>query len=186
MSKVCIFLADGFEEIEGLTVVDMLRRADIEISMVSVTGSLNIRGAHDICLLADVLFEDADFSDTEMFILPGGMPGTLTLKAHKPLGELLMSAFKSNKYVAAICAAPIVLGGLGILQDKKATCYPAADLEAQLTGAEHLPVPVVTDGKVITSRGMGTAIEFAAVLIEKLKGQETADALLQSIVYRVG
>ena len=114
------------------------------------------------------------------------MPGTLTLKAHKPLGELLMSAFKSNKYVAAICAAPIVLGGLGILQGKKATCYPAADLEAQLTGAEHLPVPVVTDGKVITSRGMGTAIEFAAVLIEKLKGQETADALLQSIVYRVG
>lgn len=109
--------------------------ADIEISMGSVTGSLNIRGAHDICLLADVLFEDADFSDTEMFILPGGMPGTLTLKAHKPLGELLMSAFKSNKYVAAICAAPIVLGGLGILQGKKATCYPAADLEAQLTGA---------------------------------------------------
>lgn len=186
MSKVCIFLADGFEEIEGLTVVDMLRRADIEISMVSVTGSLNIRGSHDICLSADVLFEDADFSDTEMFILPGGMPGTLNLKAHEALCALLKSACQNDKYVAAICAAPIVLGSLGILEGKKATCYPAADLEAQLTGAEHLSVPVVTDGKIITSRGMGTAIEFAAVLIEKLKGQETADALLQSIVYRVG
>lgn len=184
MSKVSIFLADGFEEIEGLTVVDLLRRADIDIEMVSITGCLTIHGAHGIDVSADVLFENADFSATELFVLPGGMPGTLNLKAHEALGELLTAAFKAGKYVAAICAAPIVLGHLGILKGKKATCYPAADLEAQLTGAEHLPVPVVTDGNVITSRGMGTAIEFAAVLIAKLKNQETADALLESIVYR--
>lgn len=184
MSKVSIFLADGFEEIEGLTVVDLLRRADIDIEMVSITGCLTIHGAHGIDVSADVLFENADFSATELFVLPGGMPGTLNLKAHEALGELLTSAFKAGKYVAAICAAPIVLGHLGILKGKKATCYPAADLEAQLTGAEHLPVPVVTDGNVITSRGMGTAIEFAAVLIAKLKNQETADELLESIVYR--
>lgn len=185
MSKVSIFLADGFEEIEGLTVVDLLRRADIDIEMVSITGCLTIHGAHGIDVSADVLFENADFSATELFVLPGGMPGTLNLKAHEALGELLTAAFKAGKYVAAICAAPIVLGHLGILKGKKATCYPAADLEAQLTGAEHLPVPVVTDGNVITSRGMGTAIEFAAVLIAKLKNQETADELLESIVYRV-
>lgn len=184
MSKVSIFLADGFEEIEGLTVVDLLRRADIDIEMVSITGCLTIHGAHGIDVSADVLFENADFSATELFVLPGGMPGTLNLKAHEALGELLTAAFKAGKYVAAICAAPIVLGHLGILKGKKATCYPAADLEVQLTGAEHLPVPVVTDGNVITSRGMGTAIEFAAVLIAKLKNQETADALLESIVYR--
>lgn len=184
MSKVSIFLADGFEEIEGLTVVDLLRRADIDIEMVSITGCLTIHGAHGIDVSADVLFENADFSATELFVLPGGMPGTLNLKAHEALGELLTAAFKAGKYVAAICAAPIVLGHLGILKGKKATCYPAADLEAQLTGAEHLPVPVVTDGNVITSRGMGTAIDFAAVLIAKLKNQETADALLESIVYR--
>lgn len=184
MSKVSIFLADGFEEIEGLTVVDLLRRADIDIEMVSITGCLTIHGAHGIDVSADVLFENADFSATELFVLPGGMPGTLNLKAHEALGELLTAAFKAGKYVAAICAAPIVLGHLGILKGKKATCYPAADLEAQLTGAEHLPVPVVTDGNVITSRGMGTAIEFAAVLIAKLKNQETADELLESIVYR--
>lgn len=184
MSKVSIFLADGFEEIEGLTVVDLLRRADIDIEMVSITGCLTIHGAHGIDVSADVLFENADFSATELFVLPGGMPGTLNLKAHEALGELLTAAFKAGKYVAAICAAPIVLGHLGILKGKKATCYPAADLEAQLTGAEHLPVPVVTDGNVITSRGMGTAIEFAAVLIAKLKNQETADELLEIIVYR--
>lgn len=184
MSKVSIFLADGFEEIEGLTVVDLLRRADIDIEMVSITGCLTIHGAHGIDVSADVLFENADFSATELFVLPGGMPGTLNLKAHEALGELLTSAFKAGKYVAAICAAPIVLGHLGILKGKKATCYPAADLEVQLTGAELLPVPVVTDGNVITSRGMGTAIEFAAVLIAKLKNQETADELLESIVYR--
>lgn len=184
MSKVSIFLADGFEEIEGLTVVDMLRRADIEISMISVTGSLNIRGSHGINITADALFENTDFTDTEMFVLPGGMPGTLNLKAHEALCALLKSACQKDKYVAAICAAPIVLGSLGILEGKKATCYPAADLEAQLTGAEHLSVPVVTDGKIITSRGMGTAIEFAAVLIEKFKGRADADKLLESIVYR--
>ena len=184
MAKVSLFLADGFEEIEGLTVVDMLRRAGADVTTVSITGSLTIEGSHQIKVLADVLFENAEFSDTQMFVLPGGMLGTLHLKAYKPLGELLKNACTQGKYVAAICAAPTVLGSLGLLEGKKATCYPSADLEAQLTGAQHLTVPVVTDGNIITSRGMGTAIDFGAVLTEKLFGQERAEQLLESIVYK--
>lgn len=184
MPKVSLFLADGFEEIEGLTVVDLLRRAGADIQTVSVTGNRMITGSHNICVMSDVLFEDADFSDDDMFVLPGGMPGTLNLKAYKPLCGLLDTAYKAGKYVAAICAAPTVLGSLGMLKGRKATCYPSPDLQAQLSCAEYLEVPVVTDGHVITSRGMGTAIDFSAVLIEKLFDCETAQKILESIIYR--
>ena len=182
MSKAYIFLADGFEEIEGLTVVDLLRRAGVEISMVSVMGRKSIAGSHKIMIEADQLFEESDFSDGEMFVLPGGMPGTLHLGAHKGLTELLKKADQEKKGIAAICAAPSVLGDLGLLNGKKAVCYPG--FEERLTGAVVSNDPVVTDGHITTSRGMGTAIDFALELITRLCGPEKADELARGIVYK--
>ena len=182
MSKAYIFLADGFEEIEGLTVVDILRRAGIEIRMVSIMGKKQITGSHGITVEADELFEHADFEDASMLILPGGMPGTRHLGAHKELGLLLQKAAAAGKKVAAICAAPSVLGGLGILKGKKAACYPG--FEDQLTGAEVSMEPVVVSGNVTTSRGMGTAIPFALSLVAGVQGQEAADQLRKAIIYQ--
>ena len=112
MSEVCVFLADGFEEIEGLTVVDLLRRAGIETKTVSIMGREEIQGAHGITVKADSLFEDTDFSEVRMLVLPGGMPGTTHLKEHKELGELILKYNEEKKYLAAICAAPTVFGGM--------------------------------------------------------------------------
>ena len=182
MNKAYIFLADGFEEIEGLTVVDLLRRAEIEICMVSVTGKKQIRGSHGIVVEADELFEQTDFLDASMLILPGGMPGTRHLAAHRELGLLLKQAAAEGKQLAAICAAPSVLVGLGILEGKKAACYPG--FEDQLTGAELSREPVVVAGNVTTSRGMGTAIPFALSLIAGIRGQDAADNLAKAIIYR--
>lgn len=181
MAQVCIFFADGLEEIEGLTVVDLMRRAGIDIHIVSINGSLKVMGAHHIEITADSTFETEDFSDTQMYVLPGGMPGTTNLSKYVPLCRQLTKAAAEGKYIAAICAAPSVLGGLGLLKGKKATSYPG--FESKLIGAEYLTDKVVIDGNCITSRGMGTAIEFAAALIGLLKDRETADELLASIIY---
>lgn len=183
MARVSIFFADGLEEIEGLTVVDLLRRAGISIEIVSINGTNTIKGSHGIEITADCRYEDADFSETEMFVLPGGMPGTTHLSKYQPLCKLLTAAAQEGKYIAAICAAPSVLGGLGLLKGKKATCYPG--FEDKLIGATPLTDAVVQDGRAITSRGMGTAIEFSGKLIENLIDKQTADDLLDSIMYRV-
>ena len=180
MAKVCIFLADGFEEVEGLTVVDLLRRAGEEVVMVSVTGSMNLTGAHGIGIRADALFEEADCEEADMLVLPGGMPGTLHLAEHKGLGELLKKADAEGKKLAAICAAPGVLGGLGLLKGKRATCYPGC--EENLKGAEIFTDPVVRDGNITTSRGVGTAILFALELIAQLEGEVKARTIKKSIV----
>ena len=133
MKKVSVFFADGCEEIEALTVVDVLRRAGVHTDMVSVTGNLEVTGAHQIVITTDVRFEEMDFADTEMLVLPGGMPGTLHLQEHEGLCTLLQAYDKEKKQIAAICAAPSVLGGLGILNGRKACCYPG--FEEKLTGA---------------------------------------------------
>lgn len=182
MSEVCIFFADGLEEIEGLTVVDLLRRADIDVSIVSITGSRTVTGAHHIVIHTDALFEDMDFSQTKLFVLPGGMPGTKHLNAHAGLAQLLPGAARQGLYIAAICAAPSVLGGLGLLKGKSATCYPG--FEDKLTGADVKTEPVVIDGNIITSRGLGTAIEFSGALIGLLRSDEQAGQILDSIMYR--
>lgn len=181
MAKVCIFFADGLEEIEGLTVVDMLRRVGIDIHIVSISDSLKVTGSHHIEITADTLFENEDFSDTEMYVLPGGMPGTTHLGRCVPLCKQLAKAASAGKYIASICAAPSVPGGLGLLKGKNATCYPG--FESKLIGANCMTDSVVVDGNFITSRGMGTAIEFAAKLVALLKDQKTADELLASIMY---
>lgn len=183
MTKVYIFLADGYEEIEGLTVVDLLRRANIDITMVSITGNLMVTGSHKISSKADVLFEEADFSDADMLVLPGGMPGTKNLSEHEGLDRLLKEFSTKGKPLAAICAAPSVLGTKGLLVGKNATCYPGH--EASLTGAHILNTTVVTDGNIITSRGMGTAIDFSLALIKSIAGEAEAERIAGTIQYRV-
>ncbi|MEE1086950.1 MAG: DJ-1 family glyoxalase III [Schaedlerella sp.] len=181
MKDVKVFLADGFEEIEGLTVVDILRRAGMKVETVSVMKDRKITGAHQIVLHADAVFEEADFTECEMLVLPGGMPGTLHLKEHKELADLIVKFNTEGKYVAAICAAPSVLGGLGILEGKKACCYPS--FEEALNTEYVVFDPVAHDGNVITGRGMGTAIPFALKLTEILCGKEKADEIGKSIIY---
>lgn len=182
MAKVYIFLADGYEEIEGLTVVDLLRRANIDITMVSVTGSVNVTGSHKITSLADILYEDADFSDADMLVLPGGMPGTNNLQEHKGLDSLLKEFAAKNKMLSAICAAPRVLGSKGLLMGRKATCYPGH--EEALLGAQVLSNVVVEDDNIITSKGMGTAIDFSLAIIRKLIGDREASKIANSIQYQ--
>lgn len=182
MAKVYIFLAEGFEEIEGLTVVDLLRRAEIDITMVSITGSSKVIGSHGIEVTTDLLFEKADFKDADMLVLPGGLPGTLHLMEHEGLGQLLQDFHQKGKDLAAICAAPRVLGTKGLLTGKRATCYPGN--ESYLNGAIMVDADVVEDDNVVTSRGMGTAIDFSLSLIGRLLDEETAKRIAASIQYR--
>lgn len=181
MGRVYLFLADGFEEIEGLTVVDILRRAGIGIQTVSVTGSRNICGAHEIHVEADVLFEEGDFGDADMLVLPGGMPGTRNLGEHRGLCGLLREAAGAGRKIAAICAAPSVLGDLGLLEGRDAVCYPG--FEDRLKGARVLEEDVVVDGNITTSRGMGTALPFALKLAEQLVGSHEAVKIGQSVMF---
>lgn len=182
MSKVNVFFATGYEEVEALTVVDILRRAGIETNMVSVTGDLNVTSSHNVTVKMDALFEDIDDS-ADMIVLPGGIPGTPNLKAHKGLNDMILRYKDAGKYLAAICAAPTVYGKLGILDGRHATCYPGC--EDELEGATYLEDNVVIDGKFITSRGLGTAIDFGLALVSILIDDETADGLANKIVYTV-
>lgn len=182
MAKVYIFFADGFEEIEGLTVVDLLRRVNIEITTVSVTGNLIITGSHNITVQTEALFEELDYKDAEMLVLPGGLPGTTNLEAHKGLDQLLKDFAAQGKKLSAICAAPRVLGTKGLLQGRNAVCYPGH--EAALLGANVIDSAVVEDGNIITSKGMGTAIDFSLAIIKRLRGAEEAVKIAQAIQYK--
>lgn len=182
MKKVIVFLADGFEEVEGLTVVDLLRRAGAEVQMVSIMGKLSITGARGIHVEADELFEKAVYEDTDLLVLPGGMPGTLHLKEHQGIVQLLRKFDGEEKRIAAICAAPTVFGSLGILKDREACCYPG--MEDQLECKEVKYTAFVTDRHITTSRGVGTAIPFALELIRLLFSGEKAKEIADSIVYK--
>lgn len=182
MSKVIVFLANGFEEIEGLTVVDLLRRADINVETVSISDSLTVTGAHNISVSADTLIKDASLSDADMVVLPGGMPGTLNLGNCKLVTDTVTEYFNQGKRVAAICAAPSILGDLGILNGKRACSYPG--FEDRLAGAATSENEVEHDGTVTTSRGLGTAIPFALSLIEQLTDAETAAKIKESIIFK--
>lgn len=170
--KVYVHLATGFEEIEALTVVDVLRRAQIDVESVSVTGDLLVEGAHGIKVQADLLFEDGDYDNLGMIVLPGGIPGTPNLGAHKGLMEKIDQFVKEDRPLAAICAAPMLLGEAGYLQGKRATIYPS--MEDYLKGAIVEGNDVERDGNIITSKGPATAFEFALAIIEIIKGPEEA------------
>lgn len=185
---VALFLADGCEEIEALTVIDVLRRADINIKSVSIKKSsennpLLVHGAHSIDFMADLLIDDIDIESFEMIVLPGGMPGTLNLKKCTKLISFIKSFDEQKKYLAAICAAPTILGGLGLLKEKEAVSYPSMELKLY---AKNIPdKETVVSDNIITSRGMGCAIDFALNLVEILKGKEKAKTLAKEIVHNV-
>ena len=164
--KVYIFLADGFEDIEGLTVVDLLRRAGIDIKTVSIKETTRI-----------------DFADADMLVLPGGMPGTKYLAGYKPLIDLLTDFNNKGKKIAAICAAPSVFSGLGFLKGRKATSYPSFMEVLSKDGAVTSEDSVVVDGNITTSRGLGTAVDFALSLISQLENEEKAKEIAESVVY---
>ncbi len=185
MSKVCVFLADGFEEVEGLTVVDLLRRADIKVDTVSIMKSKSdkVEGRSKIMVHADVMFADENFKNVDLLVLPGGMPGTTYLGEHEGLKQLILHFHEEGKKLAAICAAPSVFGKYGILDGRRATVYPG--MENMLGKADVvLDEEVVVDGHITTSRGAGTAIPFALELIRQLKGEETAETVRKGIVFR--
>ncbi len=179
MSKVSVFMADGMEEVECLSVVDMLRRGGVETETVSVMGRREVTGSHNITVLADRTFEEADFEDTDLLFLPGGMPGTLNLGAHEGLCALLKKFAAENKRLAAICAAPSVLGDLGLLAGHTATCYPG--FESRLKGAAYTRTGVVTDGLITTGRGVGFAVDMGLELVRLLEGEKKADTLKRDI-----
>ena len=179
-TKILIHLATGFEEIEAITVIDVLRRANLDVKSVSVTGTLNVTGAHNIQVVADQLFEEADYLNATMIILPGGMPGSSNLMNHKGLTAELIKFNSSKKNIAAICAAPMILGSLGMLQGRNAVCYPG--FEPKLTGAKIHQVPVARDEHIITSRGVGTALDFAHEIVSLLKGKSSAEELKNALL----
>lgn len=182
MAKIYVFLADGCEEIEALTPVDLLRRAGHEVCTVSIMGRKQICGSHKIEITADALLEEIDCGSGDVFLLPGGMPGTKYLGDCGKLTALLLDKNQEGKRIAAICAAPSVLGKLGMLRGKKAVCYPG--FEEQLAGAEVLEVPAVTDGNITTARGVGAAMDFALELVKNLDGEKAAGELASQVVYK--
>lgn len=182
MNKVCVFLADGMEEIEALTVVDICRRAEIDLTTVSVTKDKKVTGSHKIAVEADAILSEIDFDKVDMIVLPGGMPGTLNLEACEPLMAQVDAFDRQGKYLSAICAAPSIFGHRGMLAGRKACSYPG--FESQLEGATVTENPVEVADHFITSRGMGTAIDFSLAIVARMKGQERADALAKAIVYK--
>ena len=175
---VYVFLAEGFEEMEALAPIDVLRRAGVEVTTVGVGAKL-IYGAHGVGFTADSDGEDLDFSDVDCIVLPGGMPGTTNLDSSPMVETCLKKAAENNALIAAICAAPSVLGHKGLLKGNKATCFPG--FEEELLGAVHTGNPVEQDGKIITARGAGVALVFALALVAELKGEAAAKELRESL-----
>lgn len=181
MSKAVVFFANGTEECEALIVVDLLRRAGVEVTVASASGSRTVTSSHKIQLETDALAEDIDFSDIDLVVLPGGIPGTPNLEANPAVTAAVRQMAESGHLVAAICAAPSILGHMGLLQGKKATSH--ASFRDQLTGATVLDTEVVVDGNLITSFGLGGAIPFALELVRHLAGPAEAEHIREAIEY---
>lgn len=182
MSTVAVFLADGFEEIEGLTVVDLCRRAGLDTPMVSVMKEKQVIGSHGIPVVADLFLNEVDFENVDMIVLPGGMPGTLNLEACEALREQVKEFYAKGKFISAICAAPTVFAHLGLLEGRNACCYPS--MEGDMAGAKVSQNPVEISEHVTTSRGMGTAMDLGLAIVERFKGREAADKLAEAVVYK--
>lgn len=176
---IYVFLADGFEEVEAITPIDYLRRCEeLEVKTVGVTGKM-VESSRKIAVLADLTVFDIDYEKLEMIILPGGMPGTINLEKSPEVIKAIHFCMEKNLPIAAICAAPSILGHLGYLKGKKATC--AEGFSQELTGAEYTGEPVETDGNIITARGAGVANQFAFEIIEKLLSSDRVEKLKGSI-----
>ena len=180
MKKVALFLANGFEEIEALGTLDILRRAQIPVETVSIGDDKTVTGAHNIPVVADTTFDEADFSAVEVLVLPGGMPGAKHLNEHEGVKNLLLDFNGQGKLIAAICAAPMVLGGLRLLEGKRVTCYPG--FEPELIGATVTGENVVVDGNLITGKGPGLVFDFALRLVELIAGMSTRREVQQGLL----
>lgn len=179
--KLYTFLADGFETVEALGVIDILRRGKAEVVTVSVMGGNKVVSSHNIPVIADCVFEDCDFSDGDAVFLPGGLAGTDNLEAHEGVAKVIDEYFESGKIVSAICAAPRILGHHNMLKGKKATCYPG--FEKDLYGADVKEDGVVTDGKIVTGKGMGKTVDMGLALLKLMEGDEKAEDVKNKIMY---
>ena len=177
---IFLFLAEGFEETEAVATIDILRRGGLEVITVSVTGRNIVTGAHGIAVVADRLFDETDFSDGEMLVLPGGNPGTENLGEHDGLRALLLHYYNAGKRIAAICAAPSILGELKLLEGKQATVYPGC--ENALKGATIVDAPVVKDGMIITAKGPGSAFDFGLAIVNELVGPEKVETISNALL----
>lgn len=178
---VYIFLAEGFEAIETITPLDMLMRAGIEVNTIAIGDEFLVRSSQGIPVQADDVFENTDFSDMEMLVLPGGQPGSTNLAKDRELKALLREAMEKDIPVAAICAAPTVLGKHGLLEGRQATCYPGC--ETELKGAQYTAAFVEEDGNLITACGPAAAVEFAKALIRKLRGEEVVASVCEKMQF---
>lgn len=175
------FLATGFEDIEALAPLDIIRRAGLDITTVSITGEKIVYSAHGVGVVADAILADVDLSGADMLVLPGGLPGSTNLDECEPLRQAILKHHAEGKPLAAICAAPMVYGHLGILEGVKATCYPG--VQGQLKGAEYTGEIVTKDGQFITGRGPGAAMAFGYAIAEHFLGEEAVAPLREGMIY---
>lgn len=182
MSEAAMFFGTGYEEVEALAVIDLLRRGGIEVDMVSITGERKVTGSHNITVEMDCLFDEVAFDKVSMLILPGGMPGTKNLEAYAPLMEQVDKFYEQKKALAAICAAPSIFGHRGMLKGRNACCYPS--FETHLEGAKVSRNPCEVSEHIITARGLGCAVDFGLAIITYLRDEETAKQIAEAIVYR--
>lgn len=180
MKKAIVFLANGFEEIEALGTVDILRRGGIDVTMVSITDARVVTGAHNIQVTADAVMDDISLTGADALVLPGGMPGAANLESSEKVREALLGQYREGRIVAAICAAPMVLGGLGLLKGRNATCYPG--FEPKLTGANVTGAAVEVSGSVITGKGPGLVYDFALALVEALRGSSVSEEVAAGLL----
>ncbi len=182
MASVYVFLATGFEDVEAMAPVDIFRRAGIDVKTVSIKDLRYVESAHSVMIKADLIFREVDFENASMLVLPGGMPGASELAACYRLSKALLAHNAAGKYIGAICAAPMVLGNLGILRGKKATCYPG--FEQYLEGAKYVEEPVVVDKNLITANGPGAAFDFGFTLLSRFVDKRTVDKLKASMMIK--
>jgi 4-methyl-5(b-hydroxyethyl)-thiazole monophosphate biosynthesis len=184
MAKALVFLATGFEEIETVTVVDVLRRAGVDVTVAGLTPNV-VEGAHGIKIVPDKSIDDVKVEDFDAFVVPGGNPGYKNLRKDQRVIDMVKKAFNSNKLVAAICAGPTVLSDAGVLEGKACTIYPGMDEELEAGGGKPKHDIVVADGNIITSRGPATALPFALKLAEKLAGKQVAEAVSKKTLAKI-
>ncbi len=181
MAKVYEFLANGFEDIEALGPVDVLRRGGIVVKTVSIGDSLMVESAHGVQVKADMMFADADFSDADMLLIPGGMPGAKNIDEHEGVRRAVLRQTEQKKLVGAICAGPMVLGHLGLLRGKRATCYPG--FETELDGATYTAEQYTVDGNIVTGKGPGATLDYAYAILALMKGEQVVDELKKGMMY---
>ncbi len=175
---ICVFLAKGFEEIEAITPIDVLRRANLDVKTIGIGGKI-IEGTHGIKIEADLEIENLNINDIDGIILPGGMPGTTNLSKNEKLKDIILKCNEKKQMIAAICAAPSILGEMGILKDKKACCYPG--FEDKLLGANISSEEVCVSENIITSKGPGTALNFSLKIVEYICGKEIKEKVRKSM-----